>query len=121
MQILLRMGAAFVSIMLTMLAISMMMAILRGDSTVLSAFIFLVVAIATIATWWLAVGGHNLGTSARAQTAMKWALIVGAISFLGGFAGPIFLKPESNQGPLLGIFITGPLGFVIGFIVGYFR
>jgi hypothetical protein len=26
-------------------------------------------------------------------------------------------KPEANQGPLLGIFITGPLGFVVG--LGY--
>jgi len=27
--------------------------------------------------------------------------------------------PESNQGPLVGIFITGPMGFIIGIPIGY--
>jgi hypothetical protein len=36
-----------------------------------------------------------------------------------GFFGPIVLAPEANQGPLLGIFITGPLGFLLGFVLGY--
>jgi hypothetical protein len=46
------------------------------------------------------------------------ALIVGAIGFVGGFFGPIVFAPEANQGPLLGIFITGPLGFVLGAVGG---
>jgi hypothetical protein len=48
----------------------------------------------------------------------RWALILGILGFLGGFVGPIVFNPGANQGPLLGIFITGPLGFVIGAIVG---
>ena len=48
----------------------------------------------------------------------RWALILGIVGFLGGFVGPIVFTPEANQGPLLGIFITGPLGVVIGAIVG---
>jgi uncharacterized protein YneF (UPF0154 family) len=36
-----------------------------------------------------------------------------------GFVGPVILSPESNQGPLLGIFITGPLGIVLGIILGF--
>ncbi|ESY72623.1 multidrug ABC transporter permease [Mesorhizobium sp. LNHC252B00] len=44
--------------------------------------------------------------------------MLGVIGFIGGFVGPIVFTPEANQGPLLGIFITGPLGFVLGLIVG---
>ena len=46
------------------------------------------------------------------------AVIIGFPSFLIGFIGPIIFTPQANQGPLLGIFITGPVGAVIGFIVG---
>ena len=44
--------------------------------------------------------------------------IAGAIGFIGGFFGPMILLPDSNQGPLLGLFITGPLGFVGGGFAG---
>jgi hypothetical protein len=44
--------------------------------------------------------------------------ILGVIGFLGGFVGPVIFTPEANQGPLLGIFITGPLGFILGLVVG---
>lgn len=53
---------------------------------------------------------------------LKWAclgaVLVGGLGFVGGFFGPIVFAPEANQGPLLGIFITGPLGVVVGGIVG---
>jgi hypothetical protein len=45
-------------------------------------------------------------------------VIVGFIGFIAGFVGPIVFKPDSNQGPLLGIFITGPGGFILGTIAG---
>lgn len=50
---------------------------------------------------------------------LKWGAILGAIGFLGGFVGPVIFRPEANQGPLLGIFITGPLGFILGLVVGF--
>jgi hypothetical protein len=50
---------------------------------------------------------------------LKWGAILGIIGFLCGFVGPVIFTPEANQGPLLGIFITGPLGFVLGLIVGF--
>ena len=34
------------------------------------------------------------------------------------FFGPMILAPEANQGPLLGIFITGPLSMVVGAVGG---
>ncbi|WP_256750597.1 hypothetical protein [Mesorhizobium sp. Mes31] len=48
----------------------------------------------------------------------RWGVILGVIGFVGGFVGPLIFTPEANQGPLLGIFITGPLGFVLGLVVG---
>jgi hypothetical protein len=47
------------------------------------------------------------------------AIIVGAAGFVAGIVGPIIFMPDANQGPLLGIFITGPLGFLIGGIGGF--
>jgi len=49
------------------------------------------------------------------------ALLVGAVGFAVGFFGPILFTPEANQGPLLGIFITGPLGLICGGIAGAMR
>ena len=57
----------------------------------------------------------------RARRALRPALILGGIGFAGGFLGPMVLAPQANQGPLLGIFITGPLGFGIGLIWGILR
>jgi len=34
------------------------------------------------------------------------------------FFGPMIFAPEANQGPMLGLFITGPAGVVIGAIAG---
>ena len=47
-----------------------------------------------------------------------WALVVGAIGFVGGFFGPMIFAPGANQGPMLGIFITGPAGVILGAIGG---
>jgi hypothetical protein len=51
---------------------------------------------------------------------LVWAVALGAIGFAGGFFGPMVFAPGANQGPLLGIFITGPLGTAIGAAVGWF-
>lgn len=48
----------------------------------------------------------------------SWAAIAGAIGFCGGFFGPIIFTPGANQGPLLGLFVTGPLSFIAGGICG---
>jgi hypothetical protein len=45
---------------------------------------------------------------------MTGALVTGAIAFTAGFFGPMVLDPGGNQGPMLGLFITGPLGFLLG-------
>jgi hypothetical protein len=74
-----------------------------------------------------AVWGGLLGTwygrpTAEGGAVARWsvalAIILGVSSFLVGFAGPILAHPDSPQGPLLGIFITGPLGTVAGAVLG---
>jgi hypothetical protein len=57
----------------------------------------------------------------RREHPLGVACFVGGIAFLLGFAGPMLLAPGANQGPLLGILITGPLGFVAGFVWGVWR
>ncbi len=46
------------------------------------------------------------------------AVITGAAGFCVGFFGPLLWAPDANQGPLLGLFITGPLGLLAGGIGG---
>ncbi len=57
----------------------------------------------------------------RFRRAMAPALLAGGVGFAAGFFGPLIFAPEANQGPLLGIFITGPLGFLGGLVWGVFR
>ena len=47
------------------------------------------------------------------------ALAVGAAGVVLGFGGPMVCAPGANHGPLLGLFLTGPLGFVLGGIGGF--
>lgn len=56
----------------------------------------------------------------RMRAALRDALVFGGIGFALGFFGPMLLG-GGNQGPLLGIFITGPLGFVVGLGRGFLR
>jgi hypothetical protein len=53
---------------------------------------------------------------------IRWAVVLGITGFVCGFVGPMVLAPDSNQGPMLGIFITGPaaamLGATLGVVVG---
>lgn len=66
--------------------------------------------------------GHRrkLGLAAQVRVAL-WAAGLGGVGFVAGFFGPILFLPESNQGPLLGIFLTGPLGFFTGLGWGLWR
>jgi len=56
-----------------------------------------------------------------ASAVVTGGFAVGGIGFCAGFFGPMILAPQANQGPMLGIFITGPLGFLVGAIGGGLR
>jgi hypothetical protein len=47
-----------------------------------------------------------------------WIVALGAVGFGAGFFGPIALNPDANQGPLVGIFLTGPGGCALGLVLG---
>jgi hypothetical protein len=57
----------------------------------------------------------------RGETVGGFTLVIGGAAFAFGFFGPLIWAPDANQGPLLGIFITGPAGFVIGLLWGLLR
>jgi hypothetical protein len=82
-------------------------------------FTFGVVA-ATLALlgWWFALRGGNPTSRRRIKCALLGGLIGFAMGFAGGFFGPMIFKPQANQGPLLGIFFTGPLAFPLGLLGG---
>ena len=84
---------------------------------------------------WVAIGLGILGAIAgcvvgfllqrpagRARTVARWcatmAVALGVVAFLIGFVGPIVLRPDLPQGPMQGIFCTGPLGALAGAILG---
>jgi len=64
------------------------------------------------------LGAYLAGHPIVARWSLGLGLAVGGIAFLAGFAGPILLTPDSPQGPLLGIFMTGPLGLIVGMVAG---
>ncbi len=47
----------------------------------------------------------------------KWVAILGVAGFAAGFFGPLVFVPEANQGPLVGILISGPTGVVAGLVL----
>ena len=42
------------------------------------------------------------------------AFLLGGCGFLAGYLFPLWRMPYSNQGPLIGIFLSGPLGVIAG-------
>jgi len=72
-----------------------------------------------ILCWWFALRGHIVESRYQMRFAIRGGLILGGIGFIAGFFGPIILQPSANQGPLLGIFVTGPLGFTLGTVIGW--
>jgi hypothetical protein len=67
--------------------------------------------------WYVWSNPQSLSGSVSAMAGVG-AVIVGGIGFAIGFFGPMLLAPDANQGPMLGIFITGPLGAIVGAIGG---
>jgi len=63
-------------------------------------------------------GGKAHSAVAGCASIIAPAGIGGALYFAAGFFGPMWLWPSANQGPLTGILFTGPLGFVLGGVLG---
>ena len=76
------------------------------------------IAVAAMLGWWLAIRGDNEKSRRRIGYALLGGVVLGSVRFFAGFFGPLILTPANNLGPLLGIFLTGPLGFVVGAVIG---
>jgi hypothetical protein len=64
--------------------------------------------------WWSSLLGHHAASRAYIRASWRMGWIVGAVGLAIGFVGPLVISPKANLGPLLGILLTGPLGFVVG-------
>jgi hypothetical protein len=83
-------------------------------------FLFYGVSGTTICGWF-ALRGHLPESRRRFTSSMRWERIVGGVGLAAGVLGPALLQPDANQGPLLGVLLTGPLGFVLGALFGWLR
>ena len=108
----LALAAAFLALLLVVVFIPLFTDI--AESTA----IWISVPVVILAGWstWKSQGGDKIGALASIFTG---AILVGGISFAAGFFGPMILAHGANQGPLLGILITGPIGIVVGAIAGF--
>ncbi len=85
-------------------------------SDLVSALISLPFAFFIAWTTWRSVLGNDIGIWFYC---LSGALLIGAISFIIGFIGPMLIAAGGNQGPMLGLFITGPIGIIVGAIAGF--
>ena len=53
----------------------------------------------------------------QSPSALLWVLGLGAAGFAAGFFGPMIFAPDANQGPLVGILLSGPGGAVLGLLL----
>ena len=77
--------------------------------------IALVAAIAVARYAWVRA---DLAPASLAGAMGYGAILFGGLDPAAGFFGPMVFAPEANQGPLLGILITGPAGILVGAFAG---
>jgi hypothetical protein len=113
-----RLLAALVALTTGAYALAALSGVLGGRFDLFSFAMFAAPATVAGLAAWFALRGDDPGVRARWLRAGRWARNLGLVAFAVGFFGPIAWAPDANQGPLLGIFITGPLGFVVGALLG---
>ena len=96
----------------------MLVMLIFGQALLPPVRLLIALAIAGLAGWytWRRSSGHDFASLIGAI--FRGAIITGCIFFFLGFVGPMILTPGANQGPMLGIFITGPLGVLLGGVGG---
>jgi len=114
-----RVLAGIVALPMTGYALLLVPAMLRGKFDPLSATFCACTGTMAALCWWCALRGHLPESRRRMKFALIAGFALGAVGFAAGFFGPLVFAPGANQGPLLGIFFTGPLGFVLGTAAGW--
>jgi hypothetical protein len=87
-----------------------------GDERWIPALVSLAGTVGVARYLWVRLGAAG---ATAASTVLSGGFIVGGVAFCAGFFGPLIFAPGANQGPLLGLLITGPAGFLLGLIGGF--
>lgn len=60
------------------------------------------------------------GTATSGRGIILWhGVMLGVVGLVCGYWGPLHYYPSANQGPLMGIFVTGPAATVVGILFGW--
>ena len=116
-----RAAAAALALILSTLVLYMVgRELARPDvaSVILTAVIYAPVAALALVCGWFALRGHVEESRAEMRAGCATGVAVGAVGLVAGVLGPVILTPNSNQGPLLGVLVTGPLGAAAGTVIG---
>lgn len=64
--------------------------------------------------WWFTLRGHHPESRAAIRESWRGGWLVGGVSLAVGYVGPLVVWPGATLGPLVGILVTGPVGFALG-------
>ena len=115
----LRVVAGILATLLTLLALLALRQLLAHSTGLLGVIVTSCAAALAVVTGWFAARGHRAASRVAMGITCLGGSIGGGVAFTAGFFGPMFLSPNSNQGPLLGVFVTGPIGFILGLVTGF--
>jgi len=114
-----RMLAGLLALPMTAYALLMLVALLSARFDLMRIIFGLCTGTLAALCWWFALRGHRAASRRRMRFVLAGGFALGGLGFIVGFFGPLVWAPDANQGPLLGIFLTGPLGFVLGAAVAW--
>ncbi len=107
---------SFLMFLIVTLAMSTILSITTSFPAWLCVISSLVCAV--LAGWaaWKLVAGEKMNVGIAI---VSGALMLGGLCFVIGFFGPMAFAKDTNQGPLIGLFIAAPLGGIMGAVGGY--
>jgi hypothetical protein len=112
-----RIVAMVVAIPFTAFALLLLWSDFRGGANwqeILPGFFPVTVA---IICWAFALRGHIAESRRRTTAALVGGVMLGGIGFAAAFG--LGILTNNSMAPVAGIFMTGPLGFVLGAIIGW--
>jgi len=115
-----RVVALFFAVLFSMLSVLGIVALSLAGNTD-EWFVLVLEMILAAAAW--SVVAHMERASSRILIipAVRWAVGSGAPAFVLGYASPILFHFGGNLGPFYGVFLTGPLGALVGAVIGVVR